>query len=285
MKNNPKNQKEYYQNRIREYEKRTGKSMNVNNISKIYDYNIQEAVYNTPAALDMMKKHGCYIYHEHLSEEDSLSNGTNWLKFAFAHVNGKTYKYYYETKKWGHEVVESQIELYKIKNWKAAKLEKSGFSYSDPGEDYLPYAVENEHVGSDFDDFAKDHNIKLTRDINWALKMLGYGKIMTRESNRNLVLFPPNKYNNQDAKITVDDLFAEDWIVVQTKTFKEVLDDFYAGKTIRRKSWDSSYGFGKYANDYKVSYSDLLADDWESSDVIAEVDQIQNRLLKDRNEH
>ena len=32
----PKNQKEYYHNKIREYEKRTGKTMNVKGVSKFY---------------------------------------------------------------------------------------------------------------------------------------------------------------------------------------------------------------------------------------------------------
>jgi hypothetical protein len=141
----------------------------------------------------------------------------------------------------------------------------------------------NKHIGSDFDDFAKDNNIELKRDINWALKMLNHGKIMTREGNRSLILFPPQKSNNEDAKITVDDLFAEDWIVLQNKTFKEVLADLHAGKTIRRISWDPSYGIGKFAKPYGATYLDLLADDWESIDVVAEVNQIQQDHLKDRN--
>ena len=95
MDNLPKNQKEYYHNKVREFEKRTGKSMNVKGVSKIYDYNIENCEYNTPAAMDMMQKHGCYIYHGLLAEEDPRSNGTNWQMYGFAHVNGKTYKYYY----------------------------------------------------------------------------------------------------------------------------------------------------------------------------------------------
>ena len=161
---------------------------------------------------------------------------------------------------------------------KKAKLNKAALNYIDPGEDYLPYAVENKHIGSDFDNFLKTNNIELKRDINWALKMLGLGKIMTREGNRSLVLFPPNKSNNQDAKITVDDLFAEDWIVVRNKTFKEVLDDLYAGKTVRRISWDPSRGIGKFAQSYGATYLDLLADDWESIDVVSEVDKHQQDL-------
>ena len=43
----PRNQKEYYHNKIREFEKRTGTSMNVNGVSKFYDYKIDDAFYNT----------------------------------------------------------------------------------------------------------------------------------------------------------------------------------------------------------------------------------------------
>ena len=91
MDKSPKSQKEYYQDKIREWEKRTGKSMNVKGVSKFYDSNIKDAEYNTPAAMDMMKIHGCYIYYDLLTEEDPRSNGTNWLKYGYAHVNDKSY--------------------------------------------------------------------------------------------------------------------------------------------------------------------------------------------------
>ena len=279
MKEYPKSQKDYYHNKIREFEKRTGINMNVKDVSKIYDCNIYDVVYNTSAAMDMMWKHGCYIYHDALVEEDPRSNGTNWLKYGFAHVIGKTYKYYYETNQWGQEVSDIQLESYKDRNWKAAKLDKSGFPHIDQENNYLPYTAKNKHIGSGFDEFLKTNNIELKRDMNWAFKMLSLGKIMTREGNRSLVLFPSQKSNNQDAKINVDDLFAEDWIVVQNKTFKEVLDDLYAGKTIRRISWDPSYGLGKFAQPYGVTYLDLLADDWESVDVVAEVNKNQQDII------
>ncbi len=283
MENLPKNQKEYYHNKIREWEKRTGKSMNVKGVSKFYDYNIEYTEYNTPAALDMMQKHGCYIYHDLLAEEDFRSNGTNWQMYGFAYVNGKTYKYYYETKQWGVEVKDFTHYQHINKTWKAAKLDKTNFPYTlDPGEDYLPYAVENKHIGSNFDDFLKTNNIELKRDINWAVKMLDAGKMMSREGNRSLTLFP-KKYNHAESTITTDDLFAEDWMVVQSKTFKDVLDDLYAGKTIRRKSWHPDWGVGKYAANYgKLIYLDLIADDWEVVDVVAEVDKIQKDHLDSR---
>jgi hypothetical protein len=278
VENLPKNQKEYYHNKIREFEKRTGKCMNVKNISKIYDYNIENAKYNTPAAMDMMQKHGCYIYHDLLAEEDPRSNGTNWQMYGFAHVNGKTYKYYYETKQWGTEVKDFTYHQNKDKTWKAAKLDKTNFPYTlDPGEDYLPYAVENKHIGSNFDDFAKENNIELKRDINWAIKMLEHGKMMSREGNPSLTLFP-KKYDHAESTITTTDLFAEDWVVVQSKSFKDVLDDLNAGKTIRRKSWHSDWGVGKYARYGKIIYLDLIADDWEVVDVVAEVDKNQQDI-------
>lgn len=273
----PKNQKEYYHNKIREFEKRTGMNMNVKGVSKIYDCNIQDVAYSNSAAMDMLKKHGCYIYHSGMVEEDPRSNGTNWLKYAFAHVNGKTYKYYFETNQWGQEVKESQLELDKPRIWKAAKLEKSGFPYLDPGEDYLPYAVENKHIGSSFDSFLKTNNIELKRDINWAVKMLGHGKMMSREGNPSLTLFP-KKYDHAESTITTEDLFAEDWVVVPNKLFKDVLDDLNAGKTIRRKSWHPDWGVGKYARYGKLIYLDLIADDWESIDVVAEVNKNQQDI-------
>ena len=285
MDNLPKNQKEYYHNKVREFEKRTGKSMNVKGVSKIYDYNIENCEYNTPAAMDMMQKHGCYIYHDLLVEEDPRSNGTNWQMYGFAHVNGKTYKYYYETKQWGVEVKDFTHHQNKDKTWKAAKLDKINFPYSlDPGEDYLPYAGENKHIGSNFDDFLKTNNIELKRDMNWAIKMLENGKMMSREGNPSITLFP-KKYDHAESTITTEDLFAEDWVIVPNKTFKDVLDDLYAGKTIRRKSWHSDWGVGKYSRYGKIIYLDLIADDWEVVDVVAEVNKQQEQILKDRNEH
>ena len=278
MENLPKNQKEYYHNKVREYEKRTGKSMNVKGVSKIYDFNIEYCEYNTPAAMDMMQKHGCYIYHDLLAEEDPRSNGTNWQMYGFAHVNGKTYKYYYETKQWGAEVKDFTHHQNKDKTWKAAKLDKTNFPYTlDPGEDYLPYALENKHMGSNFDNFLKTNNIVLKRDINWAVKMLESGKMMSREGNPSLTLFP-KKYDHAESTITTEDLFAEDWVVVQSKSFKDVLDDLNAGKTIRRKSWHPDWGVGKYARYGKIIYLDLIADDWEVVDVIAEVNKIQQDI-------
>jgi len=276
VENSPKNQKEYYHNKIREYEKRTGKSKNVKGVSKIYDCNIENCEYNTPAAMDMMQKHGCYIYHDLLAEEDPRSNGTNWQMYGFAYVNGKTYKYYYETKQWGAEVKDFTHYQHKNKTWKAAKLEKNT-PYLDQGEDYLPYAIENKHIGSNFDDFLKTNNIELKRDINWAVKMLENGKMMSREGNPSLTLFP-KKYDHAESTITTTDLFAEDWVVVPTKLFKDVLDDLNAGKTIRRKSWHPDWGVGKYARYGKIIYLDFIADDWEVVDVVAEVDKIQKDL-------
>ena len=278
MENLPKNQKDYYHNKIREFEKRTGKSMNVKGVSKIYDCNIENCEYNTPAAMDMMQKHGCYIYHDLLAEEDPRSNGTNWQMYGFAHVNGKTYKYYYETKQWGTEVKDFTYHQNKDKTWKAAKLDKINFPYTlDPGEDYLPYAVENKHIGSNFDSFLKENNIELKRDINWAIKMLEHGKMMSREGNPSLTLFP-KKYDHAESTITTADLFAEDWVVVQSKSFKDVLDDLNAGKTIRRKSWHPDWGVGKYSRYGKIIYLDLIADDWEVVDVVAEVDKNQQDI-------
>jgi len=278
VENLPKNQKEYYHNKVREFEKRTGKCMNVKNVSKIYDYNIENCEYNTSAAMNMMQKHGCYIYHGLLAEEDSRSNGTNWQMYGFAHVNGKTYKYYYETKQWGVEVKDFTHHQNKDKTWKAAKLDKTNFPYTlDPGEDYLPYAIENKHIGSNFDDFLKTNNIELKRDMNWAIKMLDAGKMMSREGNPTLTLFP-KKYDHAESTITTTDLFSEDWVVVQNKLFKDVLDDLNAGKTIRRKSWHPDWGVGKYSRYGKIIYLDLIADDWEVVDVIAEVDKNQQDI-------
>ena len=280
MENLPKNQKEYYHNKVREFEKRTGKSMNVKGVSKIYDCNIENVEYNTPAAMNMMQKHGCYIYHSLLAEEDPRSNGTNWQMYGFAHVSGKTYKYYYETKQWGAEVKDFTHHQNKDKTWKAAKLDKTNFPYTlDPGEDYLPYAVENKHIGSNFDDFLKTNKIELKRDMNWVIKMLDAGKMMSREGNPSLTLFP-KKYDHAESTITTEDLFAEDWMVVQSKSFKDVLDDLNAGKTIRRKSWPSDWGVGKYSRYGKIIYLDLIADDWEVVDVIAEVNKIQEEHRK-----
>ena len=287
VENLPKNQKEYYHNKVREFEKRTGKSMNVKNVSKFYDYNVEYSEYNTPAALDMMQNHGCYIYHDLLAEEDPRSNGTNWQKYGFAYLNGKTYKYYYETKEWGQEVKEFTHYEHKNKTWKATKIEKN-IPYLDPGEDYLPYAIEpvsidstrNKHIGSSFDRFIKEFNIKFKRDINWAIKMLAQGVIVYREEFPEVILFPIGVKNNPETKLNVDDLFAEDWTIFRGKSLKEVLDDFDAGKSIRRKSWYPEYLMGKYSRDVTLTIQDVKALDWEVIDVVDEVNQNQ-RDIKD----
>ena len=262
----PKSQKEYYHNKIREYEKRTGKSMNVKGVSKMYyDYDTEDTIFNYSAALDLINQKNIYIYHELLVEEDILSNGTNWFKYGYTKKDDKIYKYYYEIKKWGNETKELDSDYNKSKVWKAAMLM-------------------TKHVGSNFDDFAKDNNIELKRDINWAVKMVESGKMVSREGNPSLTLFP-KKYDHAESTITTTDLFAEDWVIVPNKTFEDVLDDLYAGKTVRRKSWHSDWGVGKYARYGKIIYLDFIADDWEVVDVVAEVNKQQEQILKDRNEH
>lgn len=142
----------------------------------------------------------------------------------------------------------------------------------------------NKYVGSDFDTFLEDNSIALTRDINWAVKMLQMGKIVFRESYPHVILFPLGAKNNPETKLTVDDLFAEDWMIFRGKSLKEVLDDLDAGKSIRRKSWYPEYLIGKYSKDIELNLEDLKARDWEVVDVVAEVNQVQKDHLKDRNE-
>jgi hypothetical protein len=273
----PKSQKEYYHNKIRDYEKRTGKSMNVKGVSDhmCYDVDLSKAKLNLTAALDSLDQY-FYIYHDLLVEEDIYSNGTSWDKYAYGKYKGKIHKFYYEKNVWGEEYSKDLITKHnESKRWHAKKLPATMITPPD-----------NKHIGSDYNEFCEENNIVLKRDINWAIKMLDAGKMMTREGNRSLTLFP-KKYDHAESTITTEDLFAEDWIVVQAKTFIDVLDDLYAGKTIRRKSWAlEDWGVGKYANGYgRLIYSDLIADDWQVIDVVAEVDQQQKEILKDRNEH
>ena len=111
----PKNQKEYYHNKIRDYEKRTGKSMNVKGVSQFYDYKIEDAEYNFQAALDLMQKHACYIYNDSMVVEDPMSNGTHWRKYGFAHVNNKTY--IWNDLRTGNPVKQEHIDaVMKVKN-------------------------------------------------------------------------------------------------------------------------------------------------------------------------
>jgi len=268
MDNLPKNQKEYYHNKVCDFEKRTGINMNVKNVSSFYDLNIEDVEYNTPAAKDMLFKHGCYIYHDFLVEEDPRSNGTNWLKFGFAYINGKTYKYYYEIKQLGQEIIKIDLEFYSSKTWKAAKVDNI----------YLLNPMKNKHIGSNFDDFAKENNIDLKRDMNWAIKMVAQGKIVYREEFPEVILFPIGSKNNPETKLNVDDLFAEDWTIFRGKSLKEVLDDLDAGKSIRRKSWYPEYLMGKYSKDFELNLQDLKARDWEVVDILAEVDKNQQDI-------
>ena len=53
-----------------------------------------------------------------------------------------------------------------------AKFNESASYTLDSGKYQSPYAFENKHIGSNFDDFLKTNNIALKRDINWAVKML-----------------------------------------------------------------------------------------------------------------
>jgi hypothetical protein len=169
-------------------------------------------------------------------------------------------------------------------------LEKEIMNKLDPGEDYLPYAVEpkndnvkNKHIGSSFDDFLKTNNIELKRDINWALKMLDHDKIVYRESNPKVIIYPKSSnISNLNLKISAEDLFAEDWLVFIGKSFKDILEDLYAGKTIRRKGWHDLLNIGKYGPNKILSLDDLYANDWEIVDIVAEVDEIQKNIKENR---
>ena len=255
------------------------------NNKKFYDVEISKATMNFSAALDLLFNQNCYIYHDLMVEEDILSNGTHWLKYAYATKNGKTYKFYYETKKWGEEIKQLDVPYNKSKTWKAEKLEIDNKVYLDPGEDYLPYAVENKYIGSSFDSFLKEFNIMTKRDINWAVKMLEQGVIVYREEFPEVILFPIGSKNNPETKLTVDDLFAEDWTIFRGKSLKDVLDDFESGKSIRRKSWVTEYVIGKYSKDVELNLQDLKAHDWEVVDVVEEVNKIQKEHMRFRNEH
>jgi hypothetical protein len=229
-----------------------------------YDVEIRNSTLNFPAAKDLLYSKKYCIYHDLMVEEDPLSHGTVWLKFAYAMKNDKIYKYYLETDKWGEEIKSIDNAYNNNKNWKAESF--------------------NQYLGTSFDDFAQENKIVLKRDMNWAIKMLQHGKIVYREEFPETILYPIGHKNNPETKLTVDDLFAEDWMVFRGKNLKEVLDDFYAGKTIRRKSWYPEFGLGKYSKDIELNLEDIQAYDWEVIDVVAEVNQIQEQHLKDRNE-
>jgi len=285
MENLPKNQKEYYHNKIREFEKRTGKCMNVKGVSlnKIYDTDVEDAKINFASAMYFLNTGKYFVtVLGKLFSSDDYDNKQGIVNFGFAMKNNKSHIYYYEHKKWGSVI---NIDLFKEHSeWTVRPLPVHMINpvpFLDPGEEYLPYAVENKHIGSNFDDFLKTNNIELKRDINWAIKMLESGKMMSREGNPSLTLFP-KKYDHAESTINTEDLFAEDWVVVQSKSFKDVLDDLNAGKTIRRKSWPSDWGVGKYSRYGKIIYLDLIADDWEVVDVVAEVDKIQEDHIKGR---
>jgi hypothetical protein len=177
----------------------------------------------------------------------------------------KNQKYYYD------------VEINKAKfNEAALKSTKAYISFNE---------YKNKHIGSSFDDFLKEFNIMTKRDITWAIKMLEQGAIVYREEFPEVILFPIGYKNNPETKLTVDDLFAEDWTIFRGKSLKEVLDDFDAGKSIRRKSWYPEYLMGKYSKDIALTMQDLKARDWEVVDVVEEVNQIHKQNLKDRNEH
>lgn len=70
----------------------------------------------------------------------------------------------------------------------------------------------------------------------------------------------------KDSYITYDDLFAEDWEVIEEpgKTFPEVFESFKDGKRIRRKIWWEGQAKGMISTKPgTISIDDLLATDWE----------------------
>ena len=190
------------------------------------------------------------------------------------------------------EIPKNQKYYYDVEV-KKAKLNKAALDSINEALDYYPCGENavsvnissNKHIGSSFDRFLKEFNIQFKRDINWAVKMLQHGVIVQREDFPEVILFPIGYKNNSETKLTVDDLFAEDWTIFRGKSLKEVLDDFDAGKSIRRKSWYPEYLMGKYSKDIELTMQDLKARDWEVVDVVDEVNQIQKQHLKDRNEH
>jgi hypothetical protein len=115
--------------------------------------------------------------------------------------------------------------------------------------------------------------------------MLEQGVIVYREEFPEVILFPIGSKNNPETKLTVDDLFADDWTIFRGKSLKEALGYFEAGKSIRRKSWVSEYVIGKYSKDVELNLQDLTAHDWEVVDVVEEVNKIQKEHMRFRNEH
>jgi hypothetical protein len=164
----------------------------------------------------------------------------------------------------------------------------------DDFKDYSPWSIiplpskydmpsKKKHIGSSFDNFLKTNNIELKRDINWALKMLDHDKIVYRESNPKVIIYPKSSnISNLNLKISAEDLFAEDWLVFDGKSFKDILEDLYAGKTIRRKGWHDLLNIGKYGPNKILSVDDLYANDWEIVDIVAEVDEIQKNIKENR---
>ena len=57
---------------------------------------------------------------------------------------------------------------------KKAKLNKAASNYIDPGEDYLPYAVENKHMGSNFDDFLAEEGLLAKVEATAIKRVIAY---------------------------------------------------------------------------------------------------------------
>jgi hypothetical protein len=113
--------------------------------------------------------------------------------------------------------------------------------------------------------------------------MLDHDKIVYRESNPKVIIYPKSSnISNLNLKISAEDLFAEDWLVFIGKSFKDILEDLYAGKTIRRKGWHDLLNIGKYGPNKIISLDDLYANDWEIVDIVAEVDEIQKNIKENR---
>ena len=188
---------------------------------------------NTDDAFKLLKTEKYYICGYYMPEYLSSNN----TKVSFGCKNGEIRAYDHSNYEWKEIVEEHNLRKYTFKNsWNAYPL---------------PFLI---------------NEIKMT--FNEAFEYLRNGQIIYREKNKNIYLLPDKLLSKSNLKISSNDLFSKDWKVYPTTTFSDVLNSYYLGKSIRRKSWPENRTIDKQQNSISLSDQDMFGTDWEVLETI-----------------
>ena len=188
---------------------------------------------NTDEAFKLLMTEKYYICGYYMPEYLSSNNN----KIVLACKNGEI-RYYDHSNDEFNDVVESN-------NLRKYTFQNSWLVYP------LPFLI---------------HEVKFTFDE--AFEYLKNGQIIYREKNKNIYLLPDKLLTKSNLKISTEDLFSKDWKVYPTTCFSDVLNGYYLGKSIRRKSWPEYKTIDKFQSSINLSDSDMFGTDWEILETI-----------------